>query len=211
MKTHTPTLTSIITIIYFLLAIFYFTPCEVPHKLVFPLAFLTVCSLRLTPWPMMLAMGFSALGDLMGTCHNFWGQMGFFALAHIAYILFFSYSCKQSKTTDKAILRYSIVALYGLVVGTLILRNIHGVLQVGVLAYIILIITMLILAWMQQNRYYAIGAWLFVLSDSVLAWNKFVSHIEGASYLIMIPYYLAQWTLFIQVIRSGIDYKRKKA
>ena len=96
-------------------------------------------------------------------------------------------------------------------VGTLILRNIHGVLQVGVLAYIILIITMLILAWMQQNRYYAIGAWLFVLSDSVLAWNKFVSHIEGASYLIMIPYYLAQWTLFIQVIRSGIDYKRKKA
>lgn len=211
MKPHTPTLANIITIIYFLLAIFYFTPCEVPHKLVFPLTFLTVCSLRLAPWPLILAMGFSAAGDWMGTCNNFWGQMGFFALAHIAYIIFFSHSCKQSKTTDKAILKCSIVTLYGLIIGTLVLRHVHGPLQAGIPVYILLIMTMLTLAWMQQNRYYAIGAWLFVLSDSVLAWNKFVFHIEGASYLIMIPYYLAQWTLFMQVIRSDANNEHEKA
>lgn len=202
MKTRIVSSTGIITAIYFLLAIFYFTPYQVPHKLVFPLGFLTLCALRLSPWPMVLAMGFSAIGDWMGTCHNFWGQMGFFALAHIAYLIFFSSSCKLTKKTDKAKWKCGVVALYGLVVGALILRHVEGFLQVGVLIYILLIIAMCILAWMQQNRYYALGAWLFVLSDTILAWNKFVSPIESASYLIMIPYYLGQWLLFVQSLKG---------
>ena len=79
--------------------------------------------------------------------------------------------------------------------------HVQGPLQIGVSVYILLILAMCILAWMQKNPFYAIGAWLFVFSDTILAWNKFVSPIEWAGYLIMIPYYLGQWVLFVQSIR----------
>lgn len=208
MKTRIIGPASIITLIYFVLAVFYFTPFQVPHKLVFPLAFLTLCSIRWAPWTMVLAMGFSALGDWMGTCHNFWGQMGFFALAHLAYILFFSRSCKQGRAMGKAMWKCGVVLLYGLVVGVLVLRHVSGVLQIGVLVYMLLIMVMCAMAWMQENRYYAIGAWLFVVSDTILAWNKFVAPIEWAGYLIMVPYYLGQWVLFVQVLKIGVERKR---
>jgi uncharacterized membrane protein YhhN len=133
----------------------------------------------------------------MGICHNFWGQMGFFALAHIAYIVFFCRTNPQDRASDGMKWKSAIVALYGVVVGMLIVPHVHGFLQAGVSVYILLILSMCLLAWRQKNPYYALGAWLFVLSDTVLAWNKFVSHIEGAGYLIMIPYYLGQWMLFI--------------
>ena len=194
---------AIITIIYFLLVALYFSPCAVPYKLAFPLAFLTLAALRLSSWPIVLAMFFSALGDYMGVCHNFWGQMGGFALAHLAYILFFYRKCLKDGVSGRIKWKSGIVILYGLVIGSFILPHVHGPLQIGVSAYILLVLAMCILAWRQRNPYYALGAWLFVLSDTVLAWNKFVFHIEGASYLIMVPYYLGQWILFIQSVRSG--------
>lgn len=200
MKNHTiyPT---IISFIYFLLASLYFTPCEIAYKLVFPLAFLTLSALCLSSWPIVLAMLFSALGDYMGVCHNFWGQMGGFALAHLAYILFFYLECVKEGASGGMKWKSGIAILYGIVTGAFILPHVHGPLQIGVSAYILLILGMCILAWRQKNPYYALGAWLFVLSDTVLACNKFVFHIEGASYFIMIPYYLGQWILFIQSIR----------
>ena len=193
---------SLISIVFLLLALLHFSPLALPYKLAYPLAFLTLCALRFSTWPMVLAMGFSALGDFMGICHNFWGQMGFFALAHIAYIVFFCRTNPQDQASDGMKWKSAIVALYGVVVAMLIVPHVHGFLQVGVSVYVLLILTMCILSWRQKNPYYALGAWLFVLSDTVLAWNKFVFHIEDASYLIMIPYYLGQWMLFIQSFKS---------
>lgn len=198
MKTALSRPSILITIVYFLLAILFFSSLQVPYKLAYPLAFLTLCALRYSSWPMVLAMGFSALGDYMGICHNFWGQMGFFALAHIAFIIFFYRSSEKVMVGIKW--KSAIVAFYGTVIGMYIVPHVHGVLQIGVSAYILLILAMCILAWMHKNPCYAIGAWLFVFSDTILAWNKFVSPIGSAGYLIMIPYYLGQWVLFVQSI-----------
>ena len=195
--------TILISTVYLLLALLHFSPVAIAYKLAFPLAFLTLCALRYTSWPMVLAMGFSALGDYMGVCHNFWGQMGAFALAHAAYILFFCRTNPAERTSDGMKWKSAIVVLYGVVIGMFILPHVHGLLQAGVSVYILLILSMCFLAWRQKNPYYALGAWLFVLSDTVLACNKFVSHIEGAGYLIMIPYYLGQWMLFIQSFKSS--------
>lgn len=202
MKKYLTRPASLISIVYLLLAVLYFAPVAIAHKLVFPLAFLTLCALRYSTWPMVLAMGFSALGDYMGTCHNFWGQMGGFALAHVAYILFFCRTCPEERTSDGMKWKSAIVILYGVVVGMLIVPHVQGFLQAGVSVYVLLILTMCILAWRQKNPYYALGAWLFVFSDTILAWNKFVSRIECSGYLIMIPYYLGQLILFVQSIRS---------
>ena len=191
----------LVSIVFFLLAALFFSPIQVPYKLAYPLAFLTLCALRYSSWPMLLAMGFSALGDYMGVCHNFWGQMGTFALAHIAFVVFFYRLYQQEKATMGIKCKSVLVALYGLIVGICIVPHVQGPLQIGVSVYILLILAMCILAWMQKNPFYAIGAWLFVFSDTILAWNKFVSPIDSASYLIMVPYYLGQWVLFVQSIR----------
>ena len=202
MNKHLARPAGLISIVYLLLALLHFSPIAVAYKMVFPLAFLTLCAISYSTWPMVLAMGFSALGDFMGVCHNFWGQMGAFALAHVAYLLFFCRTNPADRTSYGMKWKSGIVILYGVVIGVLILPHVHGFLQAGVSVYILLILTMCLLAWRQKNPYYALGAWLFVLSDTVLAWNKFVSHIEGAGYLIMIPYYLGQWMLFILSAKS---------
>ena len=202
MKKYLTRPTSLISIVFVLLALLYFSPIAVAYKLAFPLAFLTLSALRFSTWPMVLAMGFSALGDYMGVCHNFWGQMGSFALAHVAYILFFCRTHPEERTSKGMKWKSAIVILYGVVVGLLIVPHVHGFLQAGVSVYVLLILTMCILAWRQKNPYYALGAWLFVFSDTVLAWNKFVSRIEWAGYLIMIPYYLGQLILFVQSMRT---------
>ena len=191
----------IISIVFFLLAILFFSPIQMPYKLAYPLAFLTLCALRYSSWPMVLAMGFSALGDYMGVCHNFWGQMGSFALAHIAFVVFFYRLYQQEKAMMGIKWKSVLVGLYGIVVGMCIVPHLQGPLQFGVTVYILLILAMCILAWMQKNPLYALGAWLFVFSDTILAWNKFVSPIEWAGYLIMVPYYLGQWVLFVQSVR----------
>ena len=201
MKTSLSRPAIIISIVFFLLAALFFSPIQVPYKLAYPLAFLTLCALRYSTWPMLLAMGFSALGDYMGVCHNFWGQMGSFALAHIAFIIFFYRLYQKDKALAGIKWKSVVVGLYGIVVGMCIVPHVNGALQIGVSIYILLILTMCILAWMQKNPLYAVGAWLFVFSDTILAWNKFVSPIEMAGYLIMIPYYLGQWVLFVQSIR----------
>ena len=202
MKKYLTRPASLISIVFVLLALLYFSPIAIAYKLAFPLAFLTLCALRFSTWPMVLAMGFSALGDYMGVCHNFWGQMGSFALAHVAYILFFCRTRPEERTSEGMKWKSAIVILYGVVVGLLIVPHVHGFLQAGVSVYVLLILTMCILAWRQKNPYYALGAWLFVFSDTVLAWNKFVSRIEWAGYLIMIPYYLGQLILFVQSMRT---------
>ena len=198
-----------IIIAFSLLALLYFSPLSVSYKGAYPLAFLTLCSLRYSCWPMTLAMFFSGLGDLMGICHNFWAQMGSFAVAHLAYLYYFGRTCRKEWVYDKIGWKLGGVALYGVLVGSLIVPHVQGVLQIGVSVYVLLILAMCALAWMQKNRYYAVGACLFVFSDTVLAWNKFVSPIEYVGYFIMIPYYLGQLILFVQSVgkkkNSGID------
>ena len=184
---------------YFLLVGLYFSPLGIV-KITFPLVYLTLCALRYASWPMVMAMLFSALGDWMGMCSNFWGQMGAFAIAHVAFIIYFCKALCEGGPSDGKWWKWSIVGVYGLMVGCLIVPYVQGVLQIGVAVYILLILAMCGCAWMQKNRYYVWGAWLFVFSDTVLAWNKFVSPIEYIGYLIMVPYYLGQWTLFITSI-----------
>ena len=196
------------SILYLFLSIFYFSPILLQGKTAFPLASIAIVSLWLCPWQMTAALACSALGDLAGAFGNFILQMGAFAAAHIFLISFFMKRYKEKvekdrKLTDKAkgytlIIILMSVTIAGFAFSEIIPNAPEGIIRIGTGIYTVLICTMLVLALLQRSSLYALGALLFVFSDFILAWNKFTAPIENAGLLIMTPYYLGQWLIYIR-------------
>lgn len=194
--------------LFLCLAVMYFLPVGIPHKISFPLIALSMSGLWLLPWQMLLAMICSAAGDYMGSCGNFLGQMGFFALAHVWMIIFFigRYRRKVEKDGKLTAKAKGFLAMMTFCVGALLvfcLTSItpyapEGVIRIGTQVYAVVICAMLVMALLQRSSLYALGAVLFTFSDFILAWNKFVEPIEWERYLIMVPYFLGQWLLFVR-------------
>ena len=194
--------------LFLFFAALFFSPVQIPHKITLTLASAFIASLWLCPWQITLALLFSALGDYFGSCHNFLAQMGFFALGHVFYVWFFIKRWlnkveKDRKLTARVkglafILLFMVAVLLAVVFTKIVPCTPEGVIRIGVSVYAILISTMLYFALMQRSSLYALGAVLFVFSDFILAWNKFVEPIEYSRYLIMVPYYLGQFLLFMR-------------
>ena len=204
MTPKTRTLTA--TAIFFVFAVLFYLPIPIPHKLVFPVATLFLASIGLTAWQICAALFFSALGDWFGTCGNFIAQMGSFAVGHVFYIWFFvkRYLSKvehDRKLTNKAkgylaLLVVLIVGLLTIVFTQIVPQAPAGPERIGVAIYAVIISTMLFTGLLQRSSLYALGAVLFVFSDFVLAWHRFVEPVPYRHYLVLVSYYMAQWLLF---------------
>lgn len=202
------------TAVYLALTVFFFLPFDIPHKITPCVSALFIASLWLCPWQISLALLFSALGDHFGSCGNFLAQMGFFALGHIWFIVYFisRYFKKvepDRKLTGKAKGYLAMVIFCATVLLCVVFFRIvplvpPGVLTIGVSIYAILICTMLVSAMLQRSSLFALGAILFVFSDFILAWNKFVEPVPYRYYLVLVPYFLAQWLLFIRATKYRI-------
>lgn len=202
------------TAVYLALTVFFFLPFDIPHKITPCVSALFIASLWLCPWQISLALLFSALGDHFGSCGNFLAQMGFFALGHIWFIVYFisRYFKKvepDRKLTGKAKGYLAMVIFCATVLLCVVFFRIvplvpPGVLTIGVSIYAILICTMLVSAMLQRSSLFALGAILFVFSDFILAWNKFVEPVPYRHYLVLVPYFLAQWLLFIRATKYRI-------
>ena len=202
------------TAVYLALTVFFFLPFDIPHKITPCVSALFIASLLLCPWQISLALLFSALGDHFGSCGNFLAQMGFFALGHIWFIVYFisRYFKKvepDRKLTGKAKGYLAMVIFCATVLLCVVFFRIvplvpPGVLTIGVSIYAILICTMLVSAMLQRSSLFALGAILFVFSDFILAWNKFVEPVPYRHYLVLVPYFLAQWLLFIRATKYRI-------
>ena len=202
------------SILFLMLTSLFFSPIKVPHKLALPVFSLFVAGLWLLPWQMTTAMLCSALGDYMGSCHNFIGQMGFFALAHLFIISFFIIRYKRKvepdgKLTEKAkgyfaaIILCTAILLY-IAFSTILPGAPAGAERIGASCYAVIISTMLMTGLLQRSSLYALGATLFVFSDFVLAWNRFVEPVPYRNYIVLISYYAAQWLLFIRSTRFRV-------
>lgn len=196
-----------ISVLYFIAVAIYFLPLPIPCKLALPVALLFIASFKLLPWQMIFAMLFSCLGDYMGAVGNFMGQMGAFALAHVFLILYFLSRYRlgvERRKYGRLSTRYKIAAtilVLPLVIFALVKIFPHvpeGVMSCGVLIYALLISFMLWCALQQRSKVFALGGALFLASDMILAWNRFVEHIPHATYYILVPYFLSQWLLFIR-------------
>lgn len=196
------------SVVFLACALFFFSPVKLPHKITLTLASAFIASLWLCPWQISLALLFSALGDYFGSCHIFLAQMGFFSVGHVFYVWFFVHRWLTkvepdrkltAKVKGQAMVYLLLVAAILFVAFTKIVPCADaGVIRIGVCVYAVLISAMLFFALMQRSSLYALGAVLFVFSDFILAWNKFVDPIQHSGLLIMTTYYLGQYLLFIR-------------
>jgi len=194
--------------LYLAAVLLFFLPVEYPHKITFCVSILTIASLWLCPWQITMALLFSTLGDHMGSCNNFLGQMGFFAVGHVFYVIYFAgrYFRRvepDRKLTGKAKGYLAMVVFCALALLCAAFFKIApgapaGIIRIGVCIYATLISLMMITAMLQRSSLFALGAILFVFSDFILAWNKFVEPVPYRHYLVLVSYFLAQWLLFIR-------------
>lgn len=196
------------TALWLAASVIFFMPVDIPSKVTIPAGLLALASLWLCPWQITLALLFSALGDYMGSVHNFMGQMGFFAVGHIWYIAYFAGRYfrkveKDRKLTGKAkgylaMVTFCATALLCIVFTRIVPETPAGAERIGVCIYALLICTMMVTAMLQRSSLFALGAVLFVFSDFILAWNKYVEPVPYRHYLVLVTYFLAQWLLFIR-------------
>ena len=78
---------------------------------------------------------------------------------------------------------------------------------------ILVILIMSGLAWgrhlqleLPQTLFAACGAILFLISDALLAWNRFRMKLKSAQFLIMGTYYVAQWALAMSLGQPNVYY-----
>jgi len=81
------------------------------------------------------------------------------------------------------------------------------------MVYILVILIMNGLAWerhlqleLPQTLFAACGAILFLISDALLAWNRFWMKFKSAQFLILGTYYVAQWALAMSLGQPNVYY-----
>lgn len=194
-----------ISLIFIVLAVMYLMPSAaleqmLPEKVVqfriaYPVAALALMGAYLgMEWKFVLAFLFSCTGDAMGAYGSFFGQMGYFAAAHIILIWAFAEELwKVRKTLVGLAVTAALVFAFALVIP----KVPEPWLQIGCGVYAVLITAMFGLSLMQRSPLFAIGAALFLISDMILSWNKFVGPVTAEKWLIMVPYYLGQLLIWL--------------
>ncbi len=150
-----------------------------------------------------LALLFSGFGDLMGAKYNFLAQISFFAAAHLAYIASF---LSRIRWRSFAYAGICVLLLVFVFLALRIVPHIDDPYERWfVLGYMVLIGGMGTSVVLQNRFPTAIAlaaAILFISSDAMIAWSRFVERIPHATLWIMTTYYAAQY-LFARCALSG--------
>jgi uncharacterized membrane protein YhhN len=149
------------------------------------------------------ALAFSLVGDvlLMLPSDQFVGGLSAFFVAHVCYVAgFWSHGPAAGALLVAVAVTVVVIGLLG--------RKILGAVRVQdralagpVAAYMVVIGAMLATALAVGNPVAAAGAVLFVASDSMIAWDRFVAKVPNASLLIMVTYHLGQAGLVLSLLR----------
>lgn len=214
----------IVIVIFLLSALWFFFPLWgsdagnmlFAMRLALPATILAIGGIGLFPRLMTLAFFFCAVGDAMGVIGSFEGQMGGFAIAHLFFICQFVRDIRQSKITRVALTISTLLCLIPLIIaGIKVIPAIRDLpIRIGCIVYALLLCgtlwTSLVRALSEKGErrilpyITALGAFLFLISDFILSWNKFTSHVNYASLYIMTTYYCALLFLFIGTLRPFI-------
>ena len=180
-------------------ALFFTKAAALPYKVAYPVLLLGLSMFMLRRrelLPIGIAFLLSAAGDAMGARHWFIPQMAFFALAHIAYIRWF---LPRARRRLRAVSLAVTVPLLVFLFAAIVPEAPFPAERIGVAVYGLVIAAMLYSA-LQYDGACAAGfrcaALLFVFSDAVIAWNRFIGPVPARTWIVMTTYYLAQYLFF---------------
>ena len=164
-----------IVVLYLLLCVLYFLPPNMPYKVAYPLLLLTLVSLWGHTPMLSLALGFSALGDVCGAEGALLFQIGAFAVAQICYFVLLFGRLPKQPFRRIALASIMPIVLCAIALAVIIPAIELVVMRVAVVAYALLIGAMVTVATLSNSWRVRIGAYLFVLSDFMLAYLIFLS------------------------------------
>lgn len=142
---------------------------------------------------------FSLVGDifLMLPMDLFIAGLLSFLIAQLIY----TYAFRSGRSWRFKLLAILPFVIFGVLIFAFLLPGLNGM-AVPVAVYVVVIMTMAWQAWDQWDQVRArwallafIGAVFFVISDSILALNKFGEPFVAARALTLSTYYLAQWMI----------------
>ncbi len=155
------------------------------------------------------ALLFSVLGDILlmfvdRSPHFFTIGLVAFLLAHIMYILTFL----KHRGKRKSIIGFVILLLIYASGLFYLLKDGLGEMLIPVVVYMIIILGMATSAYLRKNMVNSvsynlvfIGAIFFMISDSILALNKFYQPLPLSNVSIMVTYALAQYLIVIGILK----------
>lgn len=155
-------------------------------------------------WWFVAALGWSLVGDvlLMLPSDRFVAGLAAFLVAHLCYVAGFRVDGAGASALAVSAV---VVAVVVVPVGGRILAALragpHRSLAGPVAGYVLVISAMLVSALATGNVAAGVGAALFVGSDSLIAWDRFVRPVRGASVAIMVTYHLGQAALVLSLLR----------
>ncbi|WDH99470.1 lysoplasmalogenase [Paenibacillus urinalis] len=169
----------------------------IPMALIILYALLRMRTGRRSAHALLLAgLFFCMLGDGLLPIWFVYGLLAFL-IGHLFYLTAF---LNQWRFSWIRLLSIIPIGIYAWIMGGKLAQHIamsadlKGLI-IPVIAYVTVISLMLWSAVMTGNVWASIGSLLFVISDSILAWNKFVEAIPYAGVLIMATYYAAQFLI----------------
>jgi len=145
------------------------------------------------------ALGFGACGDMLLAYQQFVPGLAAFLVGHVIYIVLWT------RQVDKARLWYTLPVLIFAIVISWILIPYLGDMAVPVVIYIAVIVLMVASATISKlaNVWGLLGVYSFLLSDLLIAWNRFVEPITMSGLLIMSSYYFAQIAIASSVLSQS--------
>jgi uncharacterized membrane protein YhhN len=155
-------------------------------------------------WSIVAGLFFSLGGDvfLMNGEKYFLPGLLSFLFGHICYLIAFTTRCGFAIKR----LPFFFGAIFGAAMIALLWREIPGNLKIPVVLYVVTILCMAAQAtsrFMSLQTFAAfcscLGAILFVVSDSSLAWNHFRHEIANSKTIVLGTYFTAQWLIALSV------------
>lgn len=144
----------------------------------------------------MLGDGFIAVSFVAG--------LGAFLVGHLFYLTGFLKMAHITKFRLAAIIP---IGLYSWLIGRQLIASLaaegNDTLVMPVIAYMLVISIMALSAILTGSKRAIAGSLLFVISDSILSWNMFVSGVVYSDVLIMTTYYSAQFLIACSLSSIG--------
>ena len=155
----------------------------------------------------LIGLVFCAVGDAL-IIFSFLPGLVAFLIGHLFYIYSFMKIGHFNWNRLYMLIPFTVFGAYiGYALITSLKSNGEEALILPVILYLVIISLMGFTAFQTQNKYLYFGSILFILSDTVLAWNKFIGDLLYSE-IIMITYYSAQF-LIAQSLTVQ-NYKQKR-